>query len=106
MLLPNDFEHINELAEFHKAVLFCNAVVQVAHRTIVSHIIRYFYDGFLLEVFKPSVLEVFLIKTNFYKEFKGGFKRFNLKYSLFSYVFGNCNRRSIDYGSFESFNCR
>lgn len=62
--LLNDLEQINELAEFYKAVLFCNAVVQVAHRTIVSHIIRYFYDGFLLEVFKPSVLEVIFYKKN------------------------------------------
>lgn len=51
-------EVVPELEEFHSALLFCNAVVQGAHTEVVRQIIRYFYDGFLLEVVKEALLQV------------------------------------------------
>uniref|UniRef100_A0A914H209 Uncharacterized protein n=1 Tax=Globodera rostochiensis TaxID=31243 RepID=A0A914H209_GLORO len=52
-----DAKTLPEISEFHNALLFCNAVAIVAHVSIVRQIVRFFYDGFLLEVFKSSVLE-------------------------------------------------
>lgn len=69
---PDEFHKINiltdidencnpELSEFYKALLFCNAVVQVAHDDIVRYIIRYFYDGFLCKVVKSAIEQVDVI---------------------------------------------
>ncbi|KAI1721330.1 retinoic acid induced 16-like protein [Ditylenchus destructor] len=55
--LTTDIEQIIELSQFHRALLFCNAIVQVAHDDIIREIVHFFYDGFLLEVFKPAVLQ-------------------------------------------------
>lgn len=56
--LQTDLDSIPELIEFHKALLFCNAVVQDSHEKVVRHIIHYFYDGFLCTVFKAAVEQV------------------------------------------------
>ncbi|GMS87441.1 hypothetical protein PENTCL1PPCAC_9616 [Pristionchus entomophagus] len=45
------------LANFHVALLFCNAVVQVAHESVVAKIAEYFYSGFLILVVKPALLQ-------------------------------------------------
>ncbi|GMR40910.1 hypothetical protein PMAYCL1PPCAC_11105, partial [Pristionchus mayeri] len=45
------------LANFHVALLFCNAVVQVAHEAVVEKIAEYFYSGFLILVVKPALLQ-------------------------------------------------
>ncbi|GMT17759.1 hypothetical protein PFISCL1PPCAC_9056 [Pristionchus fissidentatus] len=45
------------LANFHVALLFCNAVVQVAHESVVASIAEYFYSGFLVLVVKPALLQ-------------------------------------------------
>ncbi|KAL3073983.1 hypothetical protein niasHT_039537 [Heterodera trifolii] len=52
-----DAKTLPELCDFHNALLFCNSVASVAHLSIVRQIVRFFYDGFLLKVFKSSVLE-------------------------------------------------
>ncbi|KAL3093688.1 hypothetical protein niasHS_006250 [Heterodera schachtii] len=55
-----DAKTLPELCDFHNALLFCNSVASVAHLSIVRQIVRFFYDGFLLKVFKSSVLEPLL----------------------------------------------
>eukprot|EP00080_Pristionchus_pacificus_P002835 PDM62855.1 hypothetical protein PRIPAC_50070 [Pristionchus pacificus] len=45
------------LANFNAALLFCNAVVQVAHDAVVDKIAEYFYSGFLILVVKPALLQ-------------------------------------------------
>lgn len=52
-----DIESYPSLADFHSSLLFCNAVVQVAHEYVVSQIISYIYNGFLLPVVLPSLLQ-------------------------------------------------
>uniref|UniRef100_A0A183CEP5 Rap-GAP domain-containing protein n=1 Tax=Globodera pallida TaxID=36090 RepID=A0A183CEP5_GLOPA len=61
-----DAKTLPEISEFHNALLFCNAVAIVAHVSIVRQIVRFFYDGFLLEVFKSSVLEIIEFLICFY----------------------------------------
>ena len=50
-------DSIPELHSFQNALLFCNAIVQVAHSEVVHMLVIYFFGGFL-NVFKSSVLEV------------------------------------------------
>ncbi|KAL6725987.1 hypothetical protein Aduo_008001 [Ancylostoma duodenale] len=51
-------EHAAEsLANFHSSLLFCNAVVQAAHPSVVEQICNFFYSGFLISVVKPALLQ-------------------------------------------------
>lgn len=53
----DDIESYPSLTDFHSSLLFCNAVVQAAHEYVVSQIITYIYNGFLLPVVLPSLLQ-------------------------------------------------
>ncbi|VDK52185.1 unnamed protein product [Anisakis simplex] len=53
----DDIDSYPSLADFHSSLLFCNAVVQVAHDYVVSQIVTYIYNGFLLPVVLPSLLQ-------------------------------------------------
>lgn len=55
--INRSMDAVPEICNFHSALLFCNAVVQIAHVEISRHIVKYFYDGFLLQVVDP-LLEV------------------------------------------------
>ncbi|OZC05765.1 hypothetical protein X798_07260, partial [Onchocerca flexuosa] len=47
----------SSLLDFQSSLIFCNAVIQVAHSYVVSQIITYVYHGFLLPVVLPSLLQ-------------------------------------------------
>ncbi|KAI6233765.1 hypothetical protein M3Y99_00867200 [Aphelenchoides fujianensis] len=50
-------DSVPELYDFYNSLLFCNAVVQASHRRVACQIVKFFYDGFLVEVVKPSLLQ-------------------------------------------------
>uniref|UniRef100_A0A8R1EC42 Uncharacterized protein n=1 Tax=Caenorhabditis japonica TaxID=281687 RepID=A0A8R1EC42_CAEJA len=43
------------LADFHSALLFCNAIAQTAHPDVAENISSYFYTGFLTNVIKTGI---------------------------------------------------
>uniref|UniRef100_A0A915Q0L8 FHF complex subunit HOOK-interacting protein C-terminal domain-containing protein n=1 Tax=Setaria digitata TaxID=48799 RepID=A0A915Q0L8_9BILA len=53
----DDIDSYSSLLDFHSSLIFCNAVVQVAHNYVVSQVITYVYHGFLLPVVLPSLLQ-------------------------------------------------
>ncbi|KAI6229392.1 hypothetical protein M3Y95_00526300 [Aphelenchoides besseyi] len=55
--LNRSMDTVPELCDFYSSLLFCNAVVQASHRRVACQIVKYFYDGFLVEVVKPSLLQ-------------------------------------------------
>ncbi|KHJ47151.1 hypothetical protein D918_02712 [Trichuris suis] len=54
---PVDLERSPELLSFRNALEFCNAVAQASHQRVVSSLVKYIYNGFLLSVFKQALLE-------------------------------------------------
>ncbi|MFH4981372.1 hypothetical protein AB6A40_008081 [Gnathostoma spinigerum] len=56
-ITSGDIEEYPSLSNFHMSLLFCNAVIQVAHEHVVSQVITYIYNGFLLPVVLPSLLQ-------------------------------------------------
>ncbi|KRZ58625.1 FTS and Hook-interacting -like protein [Trichinella nativa] len=52
-----DLLHSPELMSFRNALEFVNAVVQASHARVVSALVTYIYNGFLLSVLKPALLE-------------------------------------------------
>uniref|UniRef100_A0A0R3RYK7 DUF5917 domain-containing protein n=1 Tax=Elaeophora elaphi TaxID=1147741 RepID=A0A0R3RYK7_9BILA len=53
----DDIDSYSSLLDFHSSLIFCNAVIQVAHNYVVSQVITYVYHGFLLPVVLPSLLQ-------------------------------------------------
>ncbi|VBB26324.1 unnamed protein product [Acanthocheilonema viteae] len=53
----DDIDSYSSLLDFHSSLIFCNAVIQVAHNYVVSQVITYVYHGFLLPVILPSLLQ-------------------------------------------------
>ncbi|MCP9258932.1 POPLD domain protein [Dirofilaria immitis] len=53
----DDIDSYSSLLDFHSSLIFCNAVIQVAHSYVVSQVINYVYHGFLLPVVLPSLLQ-------------------------------------------------
>uniref|UniRef100_A0A0N5AU75 DUF5917 domain-containing protein n=1 Tax=Syphacia muris TaxID=451379 RepID=A0A0N5AU75_9BILA len=56
-ITPSDIEAQPIIKDFHLSLLFCNAVVQVAHEYVVSQTVSFIYNGFLLPVVLPSLLQ-------------------------------------------------
>uniref|UniRef100_A0A915N4J0 FHF complex subunit HOOK-interacting protein C-terminal domain-containing protein n=1 Tax=Meloidogyne javanica TaxID=6303 RepID=A0A915N4J0_MELJA len=52
-----DVKGMPQLYEFHNALLFTNSVAQIAHYSITRQIVHFIYTGFLLKVFKSSIVE-------------------------------------------------
>eukprot|EP00081_Caenorhabditis_elegans_P018070 NP_498407.1 UPF0518 protein C05D11.8 [Caenorhabditis elegans] len=50
-------EYRDFLADYHSALLFCNAIAQTAHSEVVGNIASFFYTGFLTNVIKPAFLQ-------------------------------------------------
>ncbi|CAO4369036.1 unnamed protein product [Caenorhabditis nigoni] len=50
-------EYRDFLADYHSALLFCNAIAQTAHSEVVGNIAEFFYTGFLTNVIKPAFLQ-------------------------------------------------
>lgn len=57
-LTPDDVNDISELAMFMNSLEFCNAVVQVAHPVVKKQMLEFLYQGFLVPVMGPALLQV------------------------------------------------
>ncbi|XP_012158874.1 UPF0518 protein GJ17503 isoform X2 [Ceratitis capitata] len=56
-ITPDDVTEIPELTLFMNALEFCNAVVQVAHEMIKSQLLDFLYQGFIVPVLGPAILQ-------------------------------------------------
>lgn len=57
-ITPDDVTEIPELTLFMNALEFCNAVVQVAHEMIKNQLLDFMYQGFIVPVLGPALLQV------------------------------------------------
>ena len=57
-LTPDDVNELNELTMFMNSLEFCNAVVQVAHPVVKNQMLEFLYQGFLVPVMGPALLQV------------------------------------------------
>lgn len=57
-ITPDDVTEIPELTLFMNALEFCNAVVQVAHEMIKTQLLDFMYQGFIVPVLGPALLQV------------------------------------------------
>ncbi|XP_068144021.1 FHIP family protein GK23746 isoform X1 [Drosophila tropicalis] len=56
-ITPDDVTEIPELNLFMNALEFCNAVVQVAHEMIKQQLLDFMYQGFIVPVLGPAILQ-------------------------------------------------
>ncbi|XP_073959855.1 FHIP family protein AGAP011705-like isoform X2 [Choristoneura fumiferana] len=56
-LTPDDVNKVHKLTLFIDSLEFCNAVAQVAHHTIKKHLLDLLYQGFLVPVMGPALLQ-------------------------------------------------
>ncbi|KAL0868371.1 hypothetical protein ABMA27_007888 [Loxostege sticticalis] len=56
-LTPDDVNKVNKLTLFIDSLEFCNAVAQVAHPSIKKHLLDLLYQGFLVPVLGPALLQ-------------------------------------------------
>lgn len=56
-LTPDDVNDIKELSSFVTSLEFCNAVAQIAHPTIGKQLQEFLYQGFLIPVLGPALLQ-------------------------------------------------
>lgn len=57
-LTPDDVNEMPELTMFMNSLEFCNAVVQVAHPIVKAQMLDLLYQGFLIPVMGPALLQV------------------------------------------------
>jgi hypothetical protein len=57
-LTPDDVNEIHGLTIFMNSLEFCNAVVQVAHPVVKRQMLDFLYQGFLVPVMGPALLQV------------------------------------------------
>lgn len=62
-LTPDDVTDLPELAAFMNSLEFCNAVVKNAHPLVKSQMLEFLYQGFLVPVMGPALLQVKQIKV-------------------------------------------
>lgn len=56
-LTSDDVNHVHKLTLFIDSLEFCNAVAQVAHASIKKHLLDLLYQGFLVPVLGPALLQ-------------------------------------------------
>ncbi|XP_060805971.1 FHIP family protein GJ17503 isoform X2 [Amyelois transitella] len=56
-LTPDDVNQVHKLTLFIDSLEFCNAVAQVAHPSIKKHLLDLLYQGFLVPVLGPALLQ-------------------------------------------------
>ncbi|XP_039759985.1 UPF0518 protein GJ17503 isoform X2 [Pararge aegeria] len=56
-LTPDDVNRVHKLTLFIDSLEFCNAVAQVAHPLIRKHLLDLLYQGFLVPVMGPALLQ-------------------------------------------------
>lgn len=59
-ITPDDVTDIPELTLFINSLEFCNAVIQVAHDEIRYQLLDFLYQGFIVPVLGPAILQVSL----------------------------------------------
>lgn len=59
-ITADDVNEMQELTLFMNSLEFCNAVVQVAHSLIRDQLLDFLYQGFLVPVLGPAILQVSL----------------------------------------------
>lgn len=57
-ITPDFLAEIPKLTLFMNSLEFCNAVVQVAHDLIKQQLLDFMYQGFLVPVLGPALLQV------------------------------------------------
>ena len=57
-LSNSDLIHLPEVKQFLSTLEFCDAVIQVAHRSVREHLLGLIYMGFLVPVLKPALTQV------------------------------------------------
>lgn len=57
-ITTDDVTELQELTLFMNSLEFCNAVVQVAHTMIRQQLLDFLYQGFLVPVLGPAILQV------------------------------------------------
>nr|CAD7430578.1 unnamed protein product [Timema monikensis] len=57
-LTPDDVNDIPKLAMIMNSLVFCNAVVQVAHSKVKTQLMEFLHQGFLVPVMGPALLQV------------------------------------------------
>lgn len=57
-LTPDDVNDIPALDHLMHCFEFCNAVAQIAHEAVQKQLLEYFYQGFLMPVLGPALLQV------------------------------------------------
>ena len=57
-ITADDVNELPELTLFMNSLEFCNAVVQVAHPLIRDQLLDFLYQGFLVPVLGPAILQV------------------------------------------------
>lgn len=89
-ITTDDVTEMPELTLFMNSLEFCNAVVQVAHTAIRQQLLDFLYQGFLVPVLGPAILQVMSFCSRSFSLFVWfGFCLFPiaLSLSLFVYLF-------------------
>ena len=58
---PDDVAEIKELTTFINSLEFCNVVVQISHPKVQNALLEFLYQGFLVPVLGPALLQVSII---------------------------------------------
>lgn len=69
-LTPDDVNDIPALDHLMHSFEFCNAVAQIAHPLVQKQLLEYLYQGFLVPVMGPALLQVRLFKPKFFHFYK------------------------------------
>lgn len=62
-ITPDDVADIPKLTLFMNCLEFCNAVVQVAHPLIKQQLLDFMYQGFIVPILGPALLQVIYTYT-------------------------------------------
>lgn len=60
-ITPDDIIELPDLALFMNLLEFCNAVVQVAHSLIRQQLLDFMYQGFVIPILGPALLQVYFL---------------------------------------------
>lgn len=84
-MTPDDVNDLPALTQLMNSLEFCNAVAQVAHPTVQKQLLEFLYQGFLIPVMGPALLQV----SDHLIKFKRTIihKNSNINISLYKYFF-------------------
>lgn len=61
-IMPDDVNTMPDLILFMNALEFCNAIAQTAHDLIKIQMMDFMYQGFIIPVLVPTILQASIIK--------------------------------------------